>query len=475
MAKSPGVLSRLFGRSKHPVVSSLATAALNRPLLVYPLMAESIIAGYLSGTITSADTQLVSERVQVVGPPAAGAELLPGVESEPKPEEAKVRMIGVINISGGLVNRPMPGASGPGPASYAAIRAAFDLMLEDDSVSDIVLRIESPGGMVAGCFDLSDHIYASRGRKPIHALVDDYAYSAAFALAAACDDIWVSRTGGVGSVGAVAYHEEFSGWNAKVGRTVTAVHSGEHKIDFSVDFPLKASAKEWLQASVDTARQAFAEAVARYRGLSVEAVLATEAGIFEGQPGIDAGFATKLGTWHDLMAQLGASGAAAPDQSGDEGEDDVDLGGDPAPAPTADGSDAAVEPTALSEEQNRLLERGAMVDAVSAAKLPAPIAVALIESFAAGEDVAARIATAQEVISLCKTAKAEDRAAEFVRRKADLAQVRSDLVEAKAVESDKVSLQTTLPAGVGNTAQVKPTSHQGVYSRRRAAAAGNGK
>lgn len=474
MAKSPGVLSRLFGRSKHPVVSSLATAALNRPLLVYPLMAESIIAGYLSGTITSADTQLVSERVQVGGPPAAGAELLPGAESEPKPEEAKVRMIGVINISGGLVNRPMPGASGPGPASYAAIRAAFDVMLEDDSVSDIVLRIESPGGMVAGCFDLSDHIFASRGRKPIHALVDDYAYSAAFALAAACDDIWVSRTGGVGSVGAVAYHEEFSGWNAKVGRTVTAVHSGEHKIDFSMDFPLKAGAKDWLQASVDTARQAFAEAVARYRGLSVEAVLATEAGIFEGQPGIDAGFATNLGTWHDLMAKLGASSAAAPDQPGDEGHDDVDLGGDPAPAPAADGG-AAAEPPALTEEQTRLLERGAMVDAVSAAKLPAPISLALIESFAAGEDVAARIATAQEVISLCKTAKAEDRAAEFVRRKADLAQVRSELVEAKAGESEKVSLQTTLPASVGNTTQVKPTSHQGVYSRRRAAAAGNGK
>ena len=83
--------------------------------------------------------------------------------------------------------------------SYAAVRDTFDELLNDDAVTSIILRLDTPGGMASGCFDLVDHIFEARGRKPVYALVDDHAYSAGFALASACDEIWISRTGGVGS------------------------------------------------------------------------------------------------------------------------------------------------------------------------------------------------------------------------------------------------------------------------------------
>src|SRR5690606_35901150 len=101
----------------------------------------------------------------------------------------------IINVVGGLVSKPQPGLCDDGPANYQGIRAAFDEAMADDSVGAIVFKLESPGGMVSGCFDLTDHIHASRGHKPIVAVVDDYAYSAAYAIASACDEIWVSRTG----------------------------------------------------------------------------------------------------------------------------------------------------------------------------------------------------------------------------------------------------------------------------------------
>jgi ClpP class serine protease len=70
--------------------------------------------------------------------------------------------IAVIPISGTLVQklgslRPYSGMTG-----YDGIRQAFLTAMEDQDVSGICLDIDSPGGEVAGCFDLVDVIYSSR-------------------------------------------------------------------------------------------------------------------------------------------------------------------------------------------------------------------------------------------------------------------------------------------------------------------------
>ena len=64
--------------------------------------------------------------------------------------------------------------------------------------------------MVAGNFDLVDRIFAARGVKPIRAYAAESAYSAAYSIASAADDITVSRTGGVGSIGVVTVHADYS-------------------------------------------------------------------------------------------------------------------------------------------------------------------------------------------------------------------------------------------------------------------------
>lgn len=453
------VLARLFGRSKHPVVSSLATAALNRPLLAHPAMAEALIGAYLSGTTTSADTLLQTEVV-----PVTAAELA-----------TEVARVGVINITGGLVNRPMPGPSGGGPVSYAAIGEEFDALMANDSVTAIVLRIESPGGMASGCFDLTDHIFANRGKKPIHALVDDYAHSGAYAIAAACDRIWVSRTGTVGSIGVVGFHYDWSENNAKVGLKVTPIFAGAHKVDFNPNFPLSEEALARATAQTQVLYEMFVGSVAKYRGVDVEAIRSTEADIFQGQQALDAGLATDLGTWDDLMSTLGIAGVDAPDQPGSDEDDGEELESASsssvagAELPAGEGDDAAPAALAvvLDPQQVRLLERGAMLETVTAAKLPPLVTVALVETVAAGEDVAARIAHAQEVISLCQTAKADDKAASFVRANTKIQQVRSALVEAKASADETITLQTHLPAnGAAKSGAGNALDPYAIYQKR---------
>lgn len=476
MKNPPGVLARLFGRAKPaPVVSSLASAVLNRPLLADRATAEAMVNAYLTGDVTSLDTQLTTDRVAAT----------------PAPEAETAGQIGVINISGGLVNRPMPGASGAGPVSYTALRDAFDELLEDDGVSAIVLRIESPGGMASGMFDLSDRIFAARGRKPIHALVDDYAYSAAYGIAAACDEIWVSRTGGVGSVGVCAFHYDWSGNDAQIGLKVTPIYAGDQKIDFNPHFPMSEQAQARAQEDVDLTYALFVKSVAQYRGMDEAAVRDTQAGVFFGERAVAAGMATRLGTWDDLIAHLGAPGVDAPAQAGDEGdgEGDPEMRARPpvaradttAPTEMTDGNtDAApAEPAAADPDDDapdttaevaRLVAAGKIIQAITAAGLAPDLTVALLAHVTDATRVEAEVARAQGIADLCRAAHLRDLAADLIKSGATVEQARAQLLDATASVGDElVTAQPTQSTAVVTAAakQAQSLDPNHVYANRR--------
>lgn len=484
--KNPvGVLGRLFNRPRPaPVVSALAMCALNRPLLIAPDMAQALIAGYLSGEITSADTEMSAERI-TLGPRMAALEARIGETAELASEPEPGSMIGVINVSGGLVNRPMPGPSGGGPISYTALRDAFDELLEDEAVGAIVFRIESPGGMASGLFDLADHVHASRGTKPLHALVDDYAYSAAYGLAAACDEIWVSRTGLVGSVGAKAEHYDWSGYNEKLGLTVTPIFAGAKKNDHSPHSPISDSAREAMQAQIDDLHRLFVTSVATYRGLDAEAVRATEAGIFQGQAAIDAGLATRMGTWDDLVASLGAS-ADTPDQPGNPDTDDVpaetasDASGagnaaaeqltEEHVADDAAGAAATAEAAAAADDETRAnAVAGAVARALAAAELAPELRVALQDHVTDPADVPAQVVRAKALADLCVAARLPSLAADLVKSGASVEYARKQLLSATAAVGEELvtALPTANVAAVeAARTQAQALNPQAVYQRR---------
>ncbi len=192
--------------------------------------------------------------------------------------------IGVIGIYGPLMHRrlDMEFPSG-GPMTYAEIRQAFDMALADDAVQAIVLDFGTPGGEVSGAFDLADHIYQARGVKPITAVANEEAFSAGYLLASAADRIVIPRTAGVGSIGVIATHADFSRAEDAAGITVTHIYAGARKADFSPHKPLSEEAAGNLQAMVNDTYELFVETVARNRGLKTQDVKATEAGIFEGK------------------------------------------------------------------------------------------------------------------------------------------------------------------------------------------------
>lgn len=180
-----------------------------------------------------------------------------------------------------------------GVSGYDRIRLQLMTALDDPNVDAIAFDIDSPGGEVAGCFDLVDTIYRARGTKPIAAILGESAYSAAYAIASAADPgrIWVPRTGGTGSVGVIYMHLSLAEWLKNTGIKPTLVTKGKFKGEGSELFDLTPGALERMQADIDTVGALFDSTVARNRGMSAKDVSHTEAGTFLGSAGVDLGFA----------------------------------------------------------------------------------------------------------------------------------------------------------------------------------------
>ncbi|AOM40502.1 S49 family peptidase [Xenorhabdus hominickii] len=217
--------------------------------------------------------------------------------------------IAVIPVQGTLVQklgslRPYSGMTG-----YDGIRQAFLTALHDPDASGICLDIDSPGGEVAGCFDLVDLIYQSRGQKPIHAILNENAYSAAYAIASAADKITVPRTGGVGSVGVIVIHCDWSQKIKEDGLKVTIITYGDRKAEGNPHVPLDEKAQQAIQADVDAMGQLFVTTVARNRGMTEKTIRDTQAACYLAAEGVQLGLADVVATpdiaFQTLMKEAG--------------------------------------------------------------------------------------------------------------------------------------------------------------------------
>ena len=222
--------------------------------------------------------------------------------------------VAVIPIHGTLVRRTSGIEAESGLASYTGIAAQLDAALASPEIAAILLDIDSPGGESGGVFDLADRIRAASEVKPVWAVANDMAFSAAYALASAATRVFVARTGGVGSIGVIAMHVDQSVKDAQDGVRYTAVFAGERKNDLNPHEPISNEAHAVLKAEVVRIYDLFVETVARHRGLDADAVRATEAGLFFGPDAVATGLADAVGSLEDALTQLTQSLSPLPTQ-----------------------------------------------------------------------------------------------------------------------------------------------------------------
>jgi signal peptide peptidase SppA len=246
----------------------------------------------------------------VLGPRLTGGALeVVKPEADPAPlTSITVERVAVISVIGTLVSRSGYLDAASGLQAYGDIADAIATAMDDASVRGVILDVDSPGGEVGGLFDLVDQIQAIRraSAKPLWAVANESALSAAYAIASTADRLYVTRTGEAGSIGVVAVHIDESGADAKAGLAWTFVFAGEHKVDANAHEPLSERARLTIQADVDRLYSEFCALVAANRGLTVETVRGTNATIYRGELAIRAGLADRLGTLDLAVAEMAA-------------------------------------------------------------------------------------------------------------------------------------------------------------------------
>lgn len=201
--------------------------------------------------------------------------------------------------------------------SYESILARAEKAF-GTSAKAVVLKLCSPGGDAAGCYEtsLALRAMAAKAKKPLFAFADGLAASAAYALACAAEKIYVPETGFVGSVGVIKSLYSWEAADKQHGIDVRLVTSGERKADGNPSIPISEGAIAASQREVDDLAALFFELVSESRGISVESVRALEAGVFHGKRAVEAGLADGVLNFKGLLALAsGKSGAAAKEST----------------------------------------------------------------------------------------------------------------------------------------------------------------
>lgn len=209
----------------------------------------------------------------------------------------------VVEISGPICY------AGPMLDTYEQIRARFEhaCHLGGDT---IILKINSPGGDVAGAFDTARFMRAraAAAGKRLVGFTEASACSSGYALISAASEIYVSDTGTLGSIGVISALENRSVQNAALGLRHYVIASGARKADGNANIPLTEDAIAAIQSSVDQMAARFFALVQEHRGSRLPAPQALEAGTRIGASAVEAGLADAVLSWDSLCSAI-ASGA----------------------------------------------------------------------------------------------------------------------------------------------------------------------
>jgi len=222
--------------------------------------------------------------------------------------------VGVVYVEGPLVKIDTWLSGALGLTTYESLRRDLQVLLDEDRLKAILLRVDSPGGEVNGCDELARAIYDNRKKKPIYAYVSGQACSAAYWIASAAEKVIVSDLAMLGSIGVTM---------AFANRSKRDEAAGIVRHNFvSSNAPNKAPdpetrrGQDQYQKVVDTLANVFVSYVARHRGVSAQTVIDKfgMGGVEVGAKAVAKGMADEIGQFEQVLARL-QKGATQPTKS----------------------------------------------------------------------------------------------------------------------------------------------------------------
>jgi protease-4 len=145
----------------------------------------------------------------------------------------------------------------------AEVKEALKKAEDDDAISGVVLRINSPGGTVTASDILHHEVlrYKRETGVPVVACLMDVGTSGAYYVATAADEIIAHPTSVTGSIGVMAMKFNVQGLFSRIGIEEETIKSGDMKDLWSPFRPSTPEEKQVLQSIIDTLHDRFVDVV----------------------------------------------------------------------------------------------------------------------------------------------------------------------------------------------------------------------
>lgn len=223
-----------------------------------------------------------------------------------RPTQQVIGDVAVLPLFGVIVPRANMMTEVSGATSAERFSVTFRQLVADSNVGAIVIDVDSPGGAVTGIDELSQVIYDARGAKPVIAVANHLAASAAYWIATAADELVVTPSGEVGSIGVFAAHDDVSKALEMAGVKTTLISAGKFKTEANPYEPLTEEARASVQGRVNDYYAMFTKAVARNRGVAVADVRDGfgEGRIVGAKQAVALGMADRVATMEQVLSEM---------------------------------------------------------------------------------------------------------------------------------------------------------------------------
>ena len=217
--------------------------------------------------------------------------------------------VAVLNINGVIMPKESQLSRWFGLSTCEGISRIVGQLCNDESVSVIVLNMDTPGGSVAGIDELTTELRDLRGKKKIVAVSNSLMASAGYYIASAADEIIATPSSETGSIGVFTTHIDYSKMLDEVGMDVTFIQAGEYKTEGNMYEPLTDEAREYMQNVVNQYYNQFINAVSKGRGITPSAVRENygKGRVLTAKDALSAGMVDKIESFNQVIARLTAS------------------------------------------------------------------------------------------------------------------------------------------------------------------------
>lgn len=243
------------------------------------------------------------------------------VKAEPDDEEmepgenggdvSKAGKLAVVRISGTIIPHATLLSNYSGGTSAFGLEQTFNALAADENVSGVMVLVDSPGGNAVGVAEASSALYALSQKKPTAALIQGVGASAAYWIASAARNVYLTESSIAGSIGTLSVRFDESEHLASEGYKYEITRSTELKALGHSSEPVTDEERSETNRLVGFYTTTFINHIARNRGITMNQANALHTGqVFAGQESVTAGLTDGVMTPDAVLAKLAGEVAA---------------------------------------------------------------------------------------------------------------------------------------------------------------------